>query len=613
MISHDRAQELISARIDAPLTAAEHRELNAHLAGCDACRVFIASTDGLTRELHALPRLAPSPAVSRAVMASISAENDGWDWLRGALQTLSSPGMAAASGLALVVALAGAMFLAMNAPGSSDGDGTSADAEATMAAVAVQPMPTKAATETPEPAATKAAPRVITGDDPATKPPANTPTPEPTETHAPIVAAALATETPIIEQAAIESPPIEPGEGPVGGGDPAIAMATEPEAAPVEEAADLAQVAEPVQTGEEVGQPETAPEAALEGEAAADAAPENTDDGNGRRDGGRRDDGGEQAAPEEPAAEPVAAETVPVPDEAITALENAGQSPDSVVLPPAPILPMPPDQAFLPITPTPVTESTPSPESEAEFDGQADAPQLAEAPDAGLGVTALAPDPPISDVIVSEPDMTTVKEEKIREKEKTDKSSRDGKSHENQQSAFDDYAMGWSMAPIDLAQEAVLPQTADDAAATAPTEAGEAAVTPAPERQIDPATGLEIDPTTGLLIDPATGYLIDPATGFVYHPGTGYQVHPITGLLIDPLTGAQLDPVTLAIVIPAGFGTGTPDYNPGDPAMRGQIETVVDDNYDNATYKVIPGTDGPVQPVGEITVPTESGEAIEIQ
>jgi hypothetical protein len=46
--------------------------------------------------------------------------------------------------------------------------------------------------------------------------------------------------------------------------------------------------------------------------------------------------------------------------------------------------------------------------------------------------------------------------------------------------------------------------------------------------------------------------------------------------------------------------------------MRGTIETVVDDTYDNATYKVIPPTDGPVQPVGEIVVPTESGEAVEI-
>jgi hypothetical protein len=46
--------------------------------------------------------------------------------------------------------------------------------------------------------------------------------------------------------------------------------------------------------------------------------------------------------------------------------------------------------------------------------------------------------------------------------------------------------------------------------------------------------------------------------------------------------------------------------------MRGAIETVVDDTYDNATYKVIPPTDGPTQPVDEIVVPTEAGEAREI-
>ncbi len=91
MISHDRAQELILARMDAPLTAAEHRELNAHLATCDACRIFVASADDLARELHVIPRLAPSPAVSRAVMAASSTESTGWGWLRAALQTLSSP------------------------------------------------------------------------------------------------------------------------------------------------------------------------------------------------------------------------------------------------------------------------------------------------------------------------------------------------------------------------------------------------------------------------------------------------------------------------------------------------------------------------------------------
>ena len=85
----------------------------------------------------------------------------------------------------------------------------------------------------------------------------------------------------------------------------------------------------------------------------------------------------------------------------------------------------------------------------------------------------------------------------------------------------------------------------------------------------------------------------------------------MTGLLIDPATGAQLDPVTLAVVIPAGFGSDTPEYVPGSDSMRDVIEGVVDDTYDNATYKVIPPTDGPVQPVGEIVVPTESGDAIE--
>jgi hypothetical protein len=46
--------------------------------------------------------------------------------------------------------------------------------------------------------------------------------------------------------------------------------------------------------------------------------------------------------------------------------------------------------------------------------------------------------------------------------------------------------------------------------------------------------------------------------------------------------------------------------------MHDSIEGVVDDTYDNATYKVIPPTDGPTQPVGEIVVPTESGDALEI-
>ena len=123
---------------------------------------------------------------------------------------------------------------------------------------------------------------------------------------------------------------------------------------------------------------------------------------------------------------------------------------------------------------------------------------------------------------------------------------------------------------------------------------------------------MEIDPATGYLIDPTTGYLLDRVNGRVIDPRTSYEVHLQTGLLIDPATGALLDPNTLAVVVPPGFGSGGPAYDPNSPEMRGQIETVVDDTYNNASIKMVPATDGPVQPIGPITVPTETGEAVEI-
>jgi hypothetical protein len=269
---------------------------------------------------------------------------------------------------------------------------------------------------------------------------------------------------------------------------------------------------------------------------------------------------------------------------------------------------MPPSQAFLPITPTPVSDGTPTPEIET----QADAPQLAEDWSSDPGVAALAPEAPqVTDAAVA--DVTVVETDEIKSREKRDRSSKDGNSHEDQQSAYSDDAMGWSMAPVDLAQSAELLQTTDETTgATTETVPAEPATVTEPAPQYDPATGLEIDPATGLLIDPATGYLLDLINGRIIHPGTGYLVHPMTGLLIDPTTGAQLDPVTLAIVIPAGFGSDAPEYVPGSDSMRGAIEGVVDDTYDNATYQVIPPTDGPTQPVGEIEVPTESGDALEI-
>lgn len=578
MISHDRAQELISARMDAPLAAAEHRELQRHLAACDACRDFVSQADDLARGLQVLPRLAPSPAVSRAVMEAVRADTPGWGWLRRSLQALSSPGMAVASGLALVVVLAGTLIITLNAPGSDGNQAT--EPEGTIAAVAIAPLPTEAPTEIPtaepEPTATRAPLRMVT---PApTKEAARPPTVRPTATRIAIVAAAEPTVEPVIEPAVIEEPIIEPV-----GEDPTLAMVEDP--VDTNASAELAQAAEPLPGSE--GGSESASEPVI-------------DDGGTSRDG--RDD-----TAEEPAAEPVATEAIP--DEAIAALESAGSTTD-VYLPPAAPLPMPPSQAFLPITPTPISDGTPTPEPET----QADAPQLADNWSDEAGLTALAPEAPqVTDAAVA--DVTVVDTDEPKSKEKRDRSSKDGNSHQEEQSAYSDDAMGWSLAPVDLAQSAELPQTTDTDetdVATTETVPAETATATEPAPQYDPATGLEIDPATGLLIDPTTGYLLDLVNGRIIEPRTGYVVHPMTGLLIDPVTGAQLDPVTLAIVIPAGFGSDSPEYVPGSDSMRGAIEGVVDDTYDDATYQVIPPTDGPLQPVGEIVVPTESGEAVEI-
>src|SRR5215216_1289913 len=210
MISHDRAQQLISGRMDAPLASAEHYELQRHLATCNSCREFVSQTNDLARGLQVLPRLAPSPAVSRAVMAAVRADTPSWGWLRQSLQALSSPGMAIASGLALVVVLASTLIIALNAPG---GDGNqAAEPESTIAAVAIAPLPTEAPTRIPtaepEPTATRAPLRTVA---PApTKDAAPIPTPRPTATHSAIVAVAEPTTELVIEPATVDQPMIEP-------------------------------------------------------------------------------------------------------------------------------------------------------------------------------------------------------------------------------------------------------------------------------------------------------------------------------------------------------------------------------------------------------------------
>ena len=675
MISHERAEELISARMDAPLNQAEHYELQAHLAACPTCRVFVSQADDIARGLHGMTRLPASPAVSRAVMSAVREEQSGWAWLSQALQALSSPGMAAAASMALIVALAGVLYVAVNAPGRapvptvSQGTGP----VETISAVAEAPLPTaiptqvvetpkpeepqsqalvSAPTKAPEPTATRQA-RLI--EPAATKAPTAVPTPEPT------TAPAVTQDQPAIQQVT-DSPAIEPvsGDQPVSEEpateDPTLAMADAPvtDTAPVE----IAQEAAPEDAA---ASQETVDAAPVEDASAAQGtepnpvvdqqsdAPADTADSGGQ--GGKKDgdtSGGESAAPE--ATRPVG----PVPLEAIAALEGAGQAPD-INLPPAPMNPMLPDQSFLPVTPTPVTDGTPTPEqSQGESSGDAtgsEAPQLAEEYDGDSGIAALIPegavdDPALAEAPAQAPEDTWTETTDSRDRNgKKDKDHKKGDSYENQQTAYVEEPMAWTGSesplmqgvPVALQQEATAPVeqqqdtgtvypaedqpvyddgTAYDDAAVSDGGTGstgeESAATSEEAPQIDSATGMEIDPATGYLIDPTTGYLLDRVNGRVIDPRTSYEVHLQTGLLIDPATGALLDPNTLAVVVPPGFGSDTPAYDPGSPEMRGQIETVVDDNYNNASIRMEPPTDGPVQPIGEIIVPTETGDAVEI-
>ena len=687
MISHERAEELISARMDAPLNPAEHYELQTHLAACPTCRVFVSQADDIARGLHGMTRVPASPAVSRAVMSAVREEQTGWAWLSQALQTFSSPGLAAVASMALIVALAGVLYVAINAPGRSPVPTVSQGTGPveTISAVADAPLPTAIPTqivETPKPeeptsqalaSAPTKAPQPTATREPRSVEPAATkaPTVAPTPTTAPVVEQ----NQPAIQPVA-DAPVIEPasGEQPVyeepATEDPTLAMADAPVAdtAPVE----IAQEAAPEDVAASQEIVDTAP---VEDASAAQGTepdpvvdqqseiPADTTDESGQ--GGKKDGdttGGESAAPE--ATRPVG----PVPLEAIAALEGAGQAPD-INLPPAPMNPMLPDQSFLPVTPTPVTDGTPTPEqSQGESTGDptgSEAPQLAEEYDGDPGIAALIPEGTLDEAALAEaqpqaPEDTWTETSDSRNRNgKKDKDRKNGGSHENQQTAYFDEPLAWTgsesplmqAAPVDLQQEAVAPvEQPQEAAAPVeqPQETGypvqeqpiyddpavyddgtgyddpavyddgsgataeESATTSEEAPQIDPATGMQIDPATGYLIDPTTGYLLDRVNGRVIDPRTSFEVHLQTGLLIDPASGALLDPNTLAVVVPAGFGSGTPAYDPGSPEMRGQIETVVDDNYNNASIRMEPATDGPVQPIGEIIVPTETGEAVEI-
>ena len=242
MLSHDKAQALISARYDQLLTPAETRELQEHLASCAACRQFAAETDYLVNGLRTLPQLPPSPQVSRAVRAAIGdAAGSPWGWLGQALRIAGSPALAVASSLVLVAALAFIIVLALRPLDLNE------EPRATISALAdVIETPTTEPERTPfaAPTAEPTAPAVVAPTQEPTPvptvrvanvaPPTQTPvpptavapTPEPTQR--PVVAQQQVTEPPVVETpepaSAVETP--EPTVAP-----PPLEEQTAPQAA----------------------------------------------------------------------------------------------------------------------------------------------------------------------------------------------------------------------------------------------------------------------------------------------------------------------------------------------------------------------------------------------
>ncbi|HYH11133.1 MAG TPA: zf-HC2 domain-containing protein, partial [Thermomicrobiales bacterium] len=148
MLTHSEAQALISARLDAPLDDDIERILEDHLAGCDECRLFAASSNRLASALDALPTVPPSPAVRQAVWAAIERKPTVWSRLGGALSGQTAAVVSTAAIALLVIAFAALVIVRLT--GSDDGgdDERTQLAAGTQEGIALATEPA-APTETP--------------------------------------------------------------------------------------------------------------------------------------------------------------------------------------------------------------------------------------------------------------------------------------------------------------------------------------------------------------------------------------------------------------------------------------------------------------------------------
>ena len=103
-----RAQ--LVAYLDLELGLAERTDLDAHLAGCDACRAALAAERRLSGALASLPVLEPTPDFEARFWARIARDQEapeGWATRLFSRRLALGFGGAAAAALAAVLALRG--------------------------------------------------------------------------------------------------------------------------------------------------------------------------------------------------------------------------------------------------------------------------------------------------------------------------------------------------------------------------------------------------------------------------------------------------------------------------------------------------------------------------
>jgi anti-sigma factor RsiW len=101
-MSCDRMESRILPYVDGRLKVSEHREVEAHLSGCPACRVRVNEFRAVSGLLDELPQIEPSGAFDARVRARIAAEpvqQSWWAWLA------PSPRVAFAASLLLLATI----------------------------------------------------------------------------------------------------------------------------------------------------------------------------------------------------------------------------------------------------------------------------------------------------------------------------------------------------------------------------------------------------------------------------------------------------------------------------------------------------------------------------